>query len=456
MPVEANVHALWGCRQTPVDERQTLTVTGTGNFTLGFEGETTANISATAAASAVKSALVALSAFATEDITAGGGPCGTNPVTLDFVGAYAGQNVSALVPDSTGLTGGTAAVVQTTPGSTGKGATALPTSSEMERLLMVGGDLDAQRTDGSENFSDLDRWGNSWDFVNTIVGQGSPVIEAQADQLAWLLWMFFGGEVFTAKSAAVSPPKYVFEPGASGGFWGTYWKRVGLTDVVRQKFADSLITGLRLEGSTANKVVKATPTLLSLDPGIAFSLGEEPTAAVNLTQAPFIYTEGAAAFKLDGTVYRGHSQFAVVIDDAKTPTYGDDVVPFSIVTGNAAVTLEGVTLQLDEESLARYYAQIYGKTNPVPGDKPIKSVPTWGSYEFTLTRNAADGNADKRLSFKVEIPQVKWSPDLNITPNPDGGAIELAFGGSMRKQAATPKSIRITVETGAGRNTAHA
>ena len=337
-----------------------------------------------------------------------------------------------------------------------------PATVATKKLIQVGGDIALNVEHGSENWSDTDRFGDATDFVNTITGGGSPTIEAQSNEVALLAYLFFGGETFAAKVAGTSPPKFTFEPGSSAGFWATFWKRVGLSQVVRQKFNDCRITSLRFEGSTANKVVKITPTILSLDAGEIF--GADPAVGINPAD-PFLYTEGAGRFTIDGVPYSGHSQFAITFDNAENPYYGDGVRPVDVFAGNAQVTLEAITLALDAASYAQYCKQIYGTANPANGTKPIEQLPTIGSYSVDL-RKTKDANgvaraADAVESLKIELGGVHWTPDQAIAPNPDGGLIELAFGGSMRKKhdggapPLAPKIARVTVETGAGDLAAH-
>lgn len=108
---------------TPANEVQSLATSGTptgGTITLTFQGQTTAPIAYNAAASAVQSALEALSNVNTGDIVATGGALGTNPVVLTFSGAqYAGTNVPTITVTSalTGGTNPTAAITVTTQGA---------------------------------------------------------------------------------------------------------------------------------------------------------------------------------------------------------------------------------------------------------------------------------------------------------------------------------------------------
>jgi hypothetical protein len=314
-----------------------------------------------------------------------------------------------------------------------------PATTATQRIQQVGGDISTSREDGSENFSDLDRFGNAVDFINTIQGEGSPVCHAAPNATAYLCWLFFGGETFTAAGGATAP-KYVFTPQTNTGFWSTWWKRVGLSEIVRQKFNDAKIASLRIEGSTANKVVKVTPSLVALDPGEKF--GTDPAAALE-TAKPFLYTDAVGTFTIDGTVFSAQTQFAVTCEAGLAPFQGDAVKFQDMVAGNANITMEGPTILLDTEGLAQYNQIIYGTASPTNGQKPRTDRPSVGSFSCEFSR----GTGLTRESLKIELPGVKWSPDLAVAPNPDGGAIELPLNGQMRKVSGSP-AIRVTVETG--------
>lgn len=101
-----------------VDNYQTLTITGTptgGTFTLTYKGQTTAAIQYNAAASAVQTALAALSTIGTGNVTCAGGVLPGTAVTISFTGALANDTTQLTHTDSfTGGTSPAAALVQTT------------------------------------------------------------------------------------------------------------------------------------------------------------------------------------------------------------------------------------------------------------------------------------------------------------------------------------------------------
>lgn len=105
---------------TTGSETQTVTVTGTptgGTFTLTFSGQTTASIAYNAAASAVQSALEALSNIGTGNVACAGGPLPGSAVTVTFTGELASTNVAQMTATGS-FTGGTSpavAVTTTTP-----------------------------------------------------------------------------------------------------------------------------------------------------------------------------------------------------------------------------------------------------------------------------------------------------------------------------------------------------
>jgi hypothetical protein len=105
----------------PVNEVQTVTITGSpasGAFTLSFRNQTTAPIAHNADATAVRSALAALSTIGTGNVAVTGGPGPDKPFTVTFQGALGLDNVDQMTAAHT-FSGGTSpnvSVATTTPG----------------------------------------------------------------------------------------------------------------------------------------------------------------------------------------------------------------------------------------------------------------------------------------------------------------------------------------------------
>lgn len=418
---------------------------------------------------------------------------------------------------------------------TAKGAPVTFTTGT-KRGRWVGGDLQTNRADGTEQWSDQTLFADSVDFANTLTGSGAPVVQGQSSLIAYLCWLGMGQETvtggvsavqtltasgtvsggtftitytiggtayttapiaFNATAAAIAtavlaavpfwpagtvtggggpisttavtltfsgvlanqpmplptvnstgltgttpvitptstttgvPYTHVATPADTGGFWFGIFKSVGKSTVARHQYNDCRMQSLRLEGSSASKVVKATPTIMSLAPGVYQTSGADPTKLDDGLR-PFIYTEAQGTYNIDGTVYSGLASFAILFTWGLNEYYGDDVIPFDVINNVATCTLEGLTLLIDSAGLQRYNAQIYGTPTPTAGQSPIKGIPAMGSFSCTFSRtNPLTGQASETL--KIEVFGVKWEPTLAIPGNPAGGAVELSFTGMMRK-----------------------
>lgn len=96
------------------NELQTLTITATGGtYQLGLDGQYTTALAFNANQATIQAAITAL---------LGSGNCtvgGTGPFTFTFLQEYGNRNVATLQVNAAALTGGTATVAKTTPGSAG-------------------------------------------------------------------------------------------------------------------------------------------------------------------------------------------------------------------------------------------------------------------------------------------------------------------------------------------------
>jgi hypothetical protein len=302
-----------------------------------------------------------------------------------------------------------------------------------KRFKQPAGAFNVPRTDGSENYSDATQFPDTVDWVDTLIGNGTPGLHATPEELAWVFWALEGGETTTAVTGPPAKTKHTAVPLPGLGHWTTWATRQGSSVIDRYSHNDCQISQLVVEGGTGSKAVRATPTIYSLDPGEITAA--DPAQAMP-TKATFLYTDGTGRFTIDGTVFRGHSAFTLTINKDLQPVYSDDVLVYDLAIGNASITIS-VTLFFDAASRAQFNKLLYGTAAPPTGTKPIKNIPALGSYLFDLRArdNTGAANGDK---FVLTMAGVKWAVPDYPDPNPDGGPSEITLAGSMRKSGASP------------------
>lgn len=224
--------------------------------------------------------------------------------------------------------------------------------------------------------------------------------------------------------------KHTFIPQATQGHWCTFCKRIGSSVIQRQSFIDCLVGGFTIEGSTANKAVRITPNILSLDPGKV--LATDPAAALptGIDAKPFLYTEASGLFVMDGTTIQGQSSFTFTVNEDRGPVYGDDVVAYDLAVGQPTVAIS-ITLIFDSVGLARWNNLVYGSTAPVAGTKPLRTIPGLGSYSWDYKQKDGQGTLTGNR-FVGTVPGVRWAIPPAPGPNPQGGNTEITLAGGMR------------------------
>jgi hypothetical protein len=318
-----------------------------------------------------------------------------------------------------------------------------PQTTPSRRFVQTGGSSSGvARDDGSTPFSDLTKYGGRIDYPNGLTGVIEPVIAATPTELAWLLWAYHGAETVTPVTGPPTAQKHTTTPSTGLGHWLTWYYRKGLTVVDRGRHNDCLISRLQIEGSTGDKVLRATPRVLSLDPGEIQSA--DPAAAMPTGQA-LLFNEAVGTWTFDSVIVKGHTSFTFVIDEDFGTNFGDDVVVHDFNTGSPAVTI-GVNVLLDADALARYNVLVYGSATPSSGTKPIRRIPALGSFSAYFTQKDAVTGAPNGKEFKLTIPGVKWAIPDKPAVNPAGGAAELQFAGEMRPTGAPAYTLDVNTD----------
>lgn len=174
--------------QNGTSEVQTVTISGSptgGTFTLTYAGQTTGSIAYNAAASAVQTALAALSNVGSGNVAVTGSAGG--PYTVTFQGSLAHTNVAQMTATSS-LTGGTSpgvAVSTTTGGANAHYVNGfIPSGTALGQVTTTGlfGPYDDGASDGRQTcygFAYGDVRAVRWDgSIASKVGTGAVVYDA--------------------------------------------------------------------------------------------------------------------------------------------------------------------------------------------------------------------------------------------------------------------------------------
>lgn len=239
-------------------------------------------------------------------------------------------------------------------------------------------------------------------------------------------------------------PKHTFTPQSTQGFWTTFVRSVGTSVVQRHSLIDCLIGGFTLESSQAQKDMRVTPNLLSLNPYKI--LAADPAGALpsGIDARPFFYTEAQNTITLgtgaSSAIINGASAVSLTINEDRSPAYGDDVIPYDFAVGSPTVAVS-VTFIFDSVGLGRWNELVYGTATPATGATPLRGIPAAGS--LTADWKQKDGQANlSGNEVKITLPSLNWDVPAAPAPNPGGGLAEVTIGGTLAPSGAvTPYTV---------------
>lgn len=309
-----------------------------------------------------------------------------------------------------------------------------PLAAPVKSVISVAGDIGTTRDQGNENWSDgATLYGGRTYWVNNVTGRGTLGLELTPSEGAHQMWLFNGAETVAADASRPLWNMHTFVPGLTMPFYATWWRKVGINVLQRQRFRDCLTGQVQLEGSTANKAIRLSPEVMSLDP--AENLSVDPTwPALPTSDVVMLYTEASGTFKVDTVTIRGHSQFTVVLNQGLDLVYTDDVIPFEVIRGTPSATI-ACTIQADSDGLAQWNKYLYGTSTPGAGALPTKTMAALGSYGFQATKGVGTGLTGR---FNFTAAGVRWNLPDWPAPNPDGGNATLALAGTIEPVAGQP------------------
>lgn len=319
-----------------------------------------------------------------------------------------------------------------------------PAVTATKRLRWVDGDMAVARAMATENYADGHRFANGMDYLDTLNGGGSPVVEGQPSEAAWLLAQHWGGDVVVA-GGGTAPSTHTIALGDNPLRWLTFWKKLGLSvGPIRELYTDCLITQTVVQCMASQKVLRVTPTVVSLNPGVKYA-APDPTAD-DSGEDPFLWTQAQGTFDVDGLgagAIIEIQEVTLTVSDAATPVYGDRAAPVVVVPGRGTAQV-ALTLTLTDNTLPLWNRMLYGTDTPAPGAQPIAGV-HYGSIDFAM----AYGAGDALRSWRLQVPKFQFATTATVNVQPNGGEISLPVGGEARLNGTDPMAT-VTVTNGDG------
>jgi hypothetical protein len=199
-----------------------------------------------------------------------------------------------------------------------------------KRFKQVAGAFNFTRDDGSENYSDATQYPDTQDWVNSLVGNGNPGVEATPEELAWLFWAFEGGET-TRRSSARRRRRSTRHAAAGLGHWSTWATRQGSSLVDRLSHNDCQISQIQVEGGPGRRPsARRRPCCRSTR-----RADRRRPRRGDADEVDVPLHGRHRPVHIDGTVVRGHSAFTLVVNKDLQPVYADDVTVHDLAIGNA-------------------------------------------------------------------------------------------------------------------------
>lgn len=313
-----------------------------------------------------------------------------------------------------------------------------------KRLKHVGGDLALARDVGQEKYSDGTLYGGTTKYLNGLSASGTPAFQATPDTLAYLLWLHHGGETTSAVTGPPAKTKHTYKPSLTAPFWCTFTRSVGISPVQRHSFIDCLVGGYTLEASQAQKVMRITPQVFSADPFKVIAADPAVAFASGSAGTPWVFTEASGTLTMNGVQWGGISNVTFAVTAAKTPIYGDDVVPYDFVSGEASATIS-ITMVFDATGVQRWNYEVYGTTTPTTGTKPLRGVTQDGTFSALWTQKDSTG-ASTGNKVDLDVNAVAWEVPAPPEPNVSGGTAEVTITGAVNNPGAGGDPFTIAID----------
>ena len=229
--------------------------------------------------------------------------------------------------------------------------------------------------------------------------------------------------------SAGSPNSHTLTSAADSSPWLTFIQRVGTgTDVLRDKFVDCRIVSYEINGSAgSDDPVTITCSVIGLTIETAQAADPSPSDNPNSESEPYVWTDVAGQLTIDSDSFPNVSQISLSVSTGEELYFADNITAHDVIQGEPEISM-AATLLVDSDGLELWNKLHYGTASPAAGagisKDELKGAVDW---KWTYGSSTALREADYSLS------NVTLTSDSEMTPSPEGGALELSVAGMVEE-----------------------
>jgi hypothetical protein len=300
-----------------------------------------------------------------------------------------------------------------------------PATSGFKKFHMTTGKVATKKEMAKIDWIDSSRFADSFDYVDSLEVAGQFTVKGSADAIAALSAYVLGVDVITGGAV---PYTHTINPDANASLpFLTIQTELGSGEGQAREHSDCLVSSIKIESSSDNKVLLAEVTVVGIEPGkVKASLASATTE----TEDPFLHYDAEDTIVVaginSGNETKDVSQVAITISNEIAPYYGDSVTPTTLVVQKGEIAVDFTVLASDESVslLNEYY---YGTASPATNSKPTTNV-----FKDTFSINYSKGTSTAARSLGISIPELVYVVEDYPETSADGSPIEIACTGTAR------------------------
>lgn len=299
-------------------------------------------------------------------------------------------------------------------------------ASDMRKQLpLIEGGLSPMSESATRRWLDGKRFGKKISFKKQTMVGGEVTILATPEALAFVESCIHDNDTIDSGT----PNIHTLTSAADESPWLTFIQRVGTgSDLLRDKFVDCRLVSYEINGSAgSDDPVTITCSIIGLSVETAQAADPTPLDDPNDEGEPYVWTDITGSIEANSISLPNVSQLSLSVSTGEELYFADDITAHDIIQGEPEISM-AATLLVDSTGLGIWNLINYGTPTPSQGDM-ISTEELVADVEWAWSY----GTAPNDRSATYTLPNVTITSDSEMTPSPEGGALELSIAGMVEE-----------------------